>query len=77
MLLLKVILLYFEMDFYCLCCYVVKFVLVEIGDTVPKGTNFPEYNFFQVPKIILSGDPLYNILETALRRTYLKFLCWW
>ena len=47
------------MDFYSLCCYEVKFVLVEIGDTVPKGTNFPEYNFFQVPKIMLSGDLLY------------------
>ena len=34
-----------------------KFVLVEIDST---STNFAQYDFFQVPKIVLSGDPLYN-----------------
>ena len=40
-------------------CYVVKLVLVEIGYVIPTSTNFAQYNFFQIPKIVLSKDPLY------------------
>ena len=36
--------------------FINKFVLVEFS------TNFTQYDFFQVPKIVLSGDPLYFIL---------------
>ena len=32
---------------------------MEIGYEVPTSTNFAQYNFFQVPKIVLSGDPLH------------------
>ena len=39
-------------------CYVVKLVLVEIVYVVPTSMNFPWYNFFQIPKIVLSEDPL-------------------
>ena len=42
-----------------LYCYVVELVLVEIGYVVPTSTNFAQYDFFQNPKIVLSGDPLY------------------
>ena len=37
-----------------------KFVLVEIDFT---STNFAQYDFLQVPKIVLSGDPLYIVLR--------------
>ena len=57
-----------QYEFYCqsiklvllefLCTqYVVKFVLVEIDYVVPTSTNFAQYDFSQVPKIILSEDP--------------------
>ena len=39
-------------------CYVVKFILVEIGYLVPTSTNFEQYDFFQIPKMVLSEDSL-------------------
>ena len=41
-----------------LYCYVVKLVLVEIGYVVLTSTNFAQYNFFKIPKFVLSEDPL-------------------
>ena len=41
-------------------CYVVKLVLVEIGNVVTTSTNFTKYDFFKIPKIVLSEDPLYQ-----------------
>ena len=41
----------------------VKFVLVDI-DSI--STNFAQYDFFQVPKIVLSGDPLYKLKPRML-----------
>ena len=32
---------------------------VEIGYVVPTSTNFTQYDFFQVQKFVLRGDPLY------------------
>ena len=49
-------------------CYVVKLVcvsvysfrvLVEIDYVVLNSTNFALYDFFKIPKIVLSEDPLY------------------
>ena len=40
--------------------YIVKSILVEIVYVVPTSTNFAMYDFFQVPKIVLSGDPRYG-----------------
>ena len=40
-----------------------KIVLVEIGYVIPTSTNFAQYDFFQIPKIVLSEDPLYELLE--------------
>ena len=40
--------------------YIVKSILVEIVYVVPTSTNFAMYDFFQVPKIVLSGDPPYR-----------------
>ena len=34
---------------------------MEIGYVVPTSTNFKLYDFSQVPKIVLSGDPLYYL----------------
>ena len=42
-----------------LYCYVVKLVLVKIGYVVLTSTNFAKYDFFKIPKIVLSEDPLY------------------
>ena len=39
--------------------YVVKFILVESGYVVPTSTNFTWYNFFQIPKFVLSWNLLY------------------
>ena len=39
---------------YPLYCYVVKLVLVEIGYVVLTSTNFEQYDFFKIPKIVLS-----------------------
>ena len=41
-------------------CYVVKLVLVEIGYVVLTSTNFAQYDFFKIPKFVLSEDPLYH-----------------
>ena len=40
-----------------------KFVLVEFSlcTYYSSSTNFAQYNFLQVPKIVLSEDPLYTI----------------
>ena len=38
--------------------YVVKLVLVEIGYVALTSTNFAYYDFFKIPKIVLSEDPL-------------------
>ena len=40
-------------------CYVLKIVLMEIGYVVLISTNFAQYDFFKIPKIVLSKDPLY------------------
>ena len=42
------------------CTLQASIMLVEIGYVVSTSTNFAQYNFFQVPKIILSGHPLYG-----------------
>ena len=42
-----------------LYCYVVKLVREEIGYVVLTSTNFALYDFFKIPKIVLSEDPLY------------------
>ena len=55
-------------------CYVVKLVLVEIGYVVLTSTNFALYDFFKIPKIVLSEDPciaLMNPPEKKLEKTYL------
>ena len=41
-------------------CYVVKLVLVEIDYVVLTSTNYAQYDFFKIPKIVLSEDPLYS-----------------
>ena len=50
----------------------IKFVLVEIGYVVPTSTNFAQYDFFKIPKIVLSEDPLYILttqMFTSVHRT--------
>ena len=42
----------------------IKLVLVEIGYVVLTSTNFAQYDFFKIPKIVLSEDPMYCTLET-------------
>ena len=46
-------------DMHIECSKQFKLVLVEIGYVVPISTNFALYDFFQIPKIVLSEDPLY------------------
>ena len=36
---------------------------MEIGYVVHTSTNFAQYDFFQIPKFVLSEDPLYFKLE--------------
>ena len=44
-------------EFLWNCC-VVKIVQVEIGYAVLTSTNFAQYDFFKIPKIVLNEDPL-------------------